>query len=149
MSNLVRLSSISFETTKYHFPGAKDKVDLVGLLFSISLDNEFAALPPQRATRSISSDFYSRFCSTDVRIHRQRPRQRRRHPPKEEEEHRTIAFVATLPVRREEEKNNAKGEAAGQGRMSADSVHAKNGRRWLHRVFDRGLSRRRSHDGVD
>ena len=65
MSNLVRLSSISFETTKYHFPGAKDKVDLVGLLFSISLDDEFAASPPQRATRSISSDFYSRFCSTD------------------------------------------------------------------------------------
>ena len=56
MSNLVRLSSISFETTK---------VDLVGLLFSISLDDEFAASPPQRATRSISSDFYSRFCSTD------------------------------------------------------------------------------------
>jgi len=65
MSNLVRLSSISFKTTKYHFPGAKDKVDLVGLLFSISLDDEFAASPPQRATRSISSDFYSRFCSTD------------------------------------------------------------------------------------
>jgi hypothetical protein len=59
MSNLVRLSSVSFETTKYHVPGAKDKVDLVGLLFSISLDNEFAASPPQRATRSISSDFYS------------------------------------------------------------------------------------------
>jgi hypothetical protein len=35
MSNLVRLSSISFKTMKYHFPGAKDKVDLVGLLFSI------------------------------------------------------------------------------------------------------------------
>jgi len=64
MSNLVRLSSISFETTKYHFPGAKDKVDLVRLLFSILLDDEFA-LPPQRATRSISSDFYSRFCLTD------------------------------------------------------------------------------------
>ena len=65
MSNLVRLSSISFEMTKYHFPGAKDKVDLVGLLFSILLDDEFAASPPRRATRSISSDFYSRFCSTD------------------------------------------------------------------------------------
>jgi len=65
MSNIVRLSSISFETTKYHFPGAKDKVDLVGLFFSISLDDEFAASPPRRATRSISSDFYSRFCSTD------------------------------------------------------------------------------------
>jgi len=65
MSNLVWLSSISFETTKYHFPGAKDKVDLVGLLISISLDDEFAASPPQRATRSISSDFYSRFCSMD------------------------------------------------------------------------------------
>jgi hypothetical protein len=49
MSNLVRLSSILFETTKYHVPGAKDKVDLVGLLFSISLDDEFAAAPPKRA----------------------------------------------------------------------------------------------------
>ncbi len=65
MSNLVRLSSILFETTKYYFPGAKDKVDLVGLLFLISLDDEFTASPPQRATRLISSDFYSRFCSTD------------------------------------------------------------------------------------
>ena len=42
MSNLVRLSSILFKTTNYHFPGAKDKVDLIGLLFSISLDDEFA-----------------------------------------------------------------------------------------------------------
>ena len=60
MSNLVRL----VRNTKYHFPGAKDKVDLVRLLFSILLDDKFAS-PPQRATRSISSDFYSRFCLTD------------------------------------------------------------------------------------
>ncbi len=65
MSNLVRLSSILFERTKYRFPGAKDKVDLVGLLFSISLEDKFAASPPQCATRLISLDFYSRFCSTD------------------------------------------------------------------------------------
>jgi hypothetical protein len=44
---------------EYHFPGAKDKVDLIGLSFSILLDDEFAASPPQRATRSITSDFYS------------------------------------------------------------------------------------------
>ena len=50
---------------KYHFPGAKDKVDLIGLLFLISFDDEFTAAPPHRATRLISSDFYSRFRSTD------------------------------------------------------------------------------------
>ncbi len=58
-------TSISLETTKYHFPCVNDKVDLVRLLFSISLDDEYAASPPQRATRSVSSDFYSRFRSTD------------------------------------------------------------------------------------
>ncbi len=54
-----------FKTTKYHFPGAQDKVDLIGLLFSILFDDKFAAAPPQRATRSISSDFCSQFCLTN------------------------------------------------------------------------------------